>query len=107
MKKLFTTSILFIFSNLATAQLLSDDLIYSNGNLTNAESWSAHSGSGNNPVQVFSNQAVVSDGSGIREDVSASFTEQTSSNTFHWVQCIFEILWNRISDVQEPHKYLL
>lgn len=76
MKKLYFLFIALITSSVSFGQTVYVDELfsYSDGDLTSAAAWSAHSGAGALPVQVSSNQIVLTHGSGSREDVNISFT---------------------------------
>lgn len=70
------------FAGSANAQILaSDDFSYADGNLVPNGGWSTHSGSAN-PIQVSGAEAVITHGSGSREDSNILFASTTGNLYF-------------------------
>lgn len=63
-----------IAQSASASVVASETFSYANGNLVGNGTWAAHSGAGSNPVQVVSQQAVLTQGAGSREDVNLPFT---------------------------------
>lgn len=53
--------------------LVTENFDYADGDLTGNPAWTAHSGGGGSPIQVSSSTAVLSHGSGSREDINTTF----------------------------------
>ncbi len=83
MKRILLTSILSLSILIVSAQLFVENFSYTDGDLTANAAWSAHSGGGANAVQVTSNNAILTHGSGSREDVNASFSSQSSGSVYY------------------------
>ena len=89
MKKALLTLATFglIIGGANAAALVNKTFTHADGNLvgntpTTGGAWASHRGAGNIPIQVTSGQAVVTHGSGSREDASAfSFRQSTSSES--------------------------
>ena len=90
MRVLAACHVILILLGIATAPVLatplnSETFSYANGDLTTTSGgvWTAHSGSGSNPVQSTSGQAVLVQESGSREDVNR-LTGQTLVSGGKW-----------------------
>ncbi|MEM6686638.1 MAG: T9SS type A sorting domain-containing protein, partial [Bacteroidota bacterium] len=59
--------------------LINEDFTYPDSALTTNGTWTAHSGAGANPVQVSSNEIILTHGSGSREDVNLTFTSSATT----------------------------
>jgi hypothetical protein len=80
MKKLYFLFILLISSSVSFGQVVYVDELfnYADGNLVGTGGWASHSGAGSVPVQISSNQIILSHAPGAREDVNISFAEVAS-----------------------------
>lgn len=79
-----------------TPSLISETFSYSDGNLVGNGGWTNHSGTGS-LIQVISEQAIVTHGSGSREDANRSFDEVNSGV----VAATFEI---SVDDLGSPYS---
>jgi hypothetical protein len=59
--------------------LLTEQMLYANGNLVGQSTWAAHSGAGAMPIQVVDGKAVLSQGSGSREDANVMLSAAQSA----------------------------
>ena len=65
------------------APVAADTFTYPNGNLVGNDSWTAHSGAGNVPVQVVNGTIQVAQGAGSREDVNKAITPISAGQTYY------------------------
>lgn len=84
MKKIYFTIATLFITLLSFGQIVYVDELftYADGNIVGTGGWTAHSGAGATPVQVSSNEIVLTHGSGSREDVNIAFTELTTGAVY-------------------------
>ena len=93
MKKLLLSLFLVIGASLSQAQLLIEHFDYTPGTILTANGWTAHSGTGTNPMSVGSTSLTFPTystpgigGSGVcagnGEDINFSFPEVTTGSTY-------------------------
>lgn len=96
MRHLSLLVLLTSFVTTISAQIVTETFTYPDGDLVGQGGWSAHSGAGNNSVQVSSGEITIQHGGGSREDVNISFAAVTTGTIY----ASFDF---RVSDLGAPY----